>query len=494
MSIWTALLPGDEAGVAQVEQVDSQGLPALPLAWWCLQYTPRVALLEEAVVMEWQASERLFGGRRALLRRLAAGAQQGGCRAWASASTALAALALARARSLNPARKPRSLDDLPLSCLSAMAAHEATLSRLGCRTLGDVRQLPRDGLSRRLGAAPLKALDQALGQQAEVLTWVTLPEVFDERLELPGRVDNAPALQHAADALLARLCAWLAGRHMGVSQLTLRWQHDGQRRDAERGGQWPVRLASPCRDGKQLRSLVAEHLRRITLIAPVGELALRADVIEPLNAPSEDLFSIGDASQQLLQPDALRTPAAQRQQAQTWSGLLDKLAARLGAERVLQGQEHADHRLEHAQVWGHWNPLEGTAAAAKRMPSPEKTPSTTQCIEPQHQHQHHHALPSPSWLLPTPLPLSLHRSGPGLPERPYYQGPLTLLAGPHRVDAGWWDGVGATPPASRDYYLASSEQAGLLWVFKDRQASHAENSASAQSAAHSPWFLHGIFA
>lgn len=465
------MLPGDDP---------TSTLTALPLAWWCLQFTPRVALLEEAVVMEWQASERLFGGRRMLLRRLAAGAHNAGCSGWASASTALAALALARARHWNPARKHRSLDELPLSCLSAMAAHEPTLSRLGCRTLGDVRRLPRDGLSRRLGPIPLHALDQALGQQAEVLTWVTLPEVFDERLELPGRVDNAQALQHAADTLLARLCAWLAGRHMGVRQFTLRWQHDGQHRDAERGGQWPVRLAAPCRDDKQLRGLVAEHLRRIHLAAPVGELALRADTVEPFSAHSEDLFAVGDASQHLLQDDALRTPAAQRQQAQTLSGLLDKLAARLGVERVLQGQVHADHRPEHAQVWRAWNPLDGVAGS-KGTASSARACAALPLVE------HHHALPSPCWLLPKPLPLNLHRSGPGLTERPCYQGPLTLLAGPHRVDAGWWAGGDAASAAARDYYLASSEHAGLLWVFKDRQA-------NATSATRSPWFLHGFFA
>ncbi len=510
MPIWTALIPGAEASEANADHVDPieptcstapPSLTVLPLAWWCLQFTPRVALLEEAVVMEWQASERLFGGRHALLRRLAVGAQNAGCLAWASASTALAALALARARthdrdqtdrvqSAPSERKPRSLDELPLSCLSAVAAHEATLSQMGCRTLGDVRRLPRDGLSRRLGALPLQALDQAWGKQAVVLNWVTLPEVFDERLELPGRVDNALALQHAVDILLLQLCAWLAGRHMGVSLFTLRWQHDGQRRDAERGGQWPVRLATPSRDAKQLRALAAEHLRQVTLIAPVGELALRADIVEPLTEAPAELFLQGDASQSLLQHDALRTQAAQRQQAQALSGLLDKLAARLGAQRVLQGHVQADHRFECRQVW--------TTPCAEVPVQIRFAPQASQRTA-RAPHEEAHTLPSPTWLLPTPRPLHLHRARPGLPERPFYQGPLTLLAGPHRVDAGWWaphdvkgrcepvmaDGQDQVQAVSRDYYLASSEQAGLLWVFKDRQA--IEGSPG-------PWFLHGFFA
>ena len=36
------------------------------LAWWVLQFTPMVALVEDALVLEVSASERLFGGLAAL--------------------------------------------------------------------------------------------------------------------------------------------------------------------------------------------------------------------------------------------------------------------------------------------------------------------------------------------------------------------------------------------------------------------------------------------
>ena len=40
------------------------------LVWWALQFTPRVARLEEALVLELSASLRLFKGRTALQQRL----------------------------------------------------------------------------------------------------------------------------------------------------------------------------------------------------------------------------------------------------------------------------------------------------------------------------------------------------------------------------------------------------------------------------------------
>jgi protein ImuB len=45
---------------------------ALAWGWRALQFTPRVAFVDEAILLEAGASERLVGGRRELLKRLLA--------------------------------------------------------------------------------------------------------------------------------------------------------------------------------------------------------------------------------------------------------------------------------------------------------------------------------------------------------------------------------------------------------------------------------------
>ena len=50
---------------------------------------------------------------------------------------------------------------------------------------------------------------------------------------------------------------------------------------------------------------------------------------------------------------------------------------------------------------------------------------------------------------------------------------------------GWWDTAQPDSACTRDYYLASSPGAGLLWVFRAR---HADDTATPA------WFLHGLFA
>lgn len=475
MQHWMALLPASRHDAEDGASHPAPTLDAQHLGWWALQFTPRVAQLEEAVVLEYRASERLFGGARTLRARLSDGAQRQGAAAWAFAPHALAALCLARhrlnagpvaAKDATPDAVTQALDALPFSTLSALRPHAGTLARLGCRTLGDVRALPRGGVSRRFDAATLRALDQAYGLSPLPLSWLTLPEVFDERLELPGRVESAMALLHGARVLLHRLCAWLAGQHAGVESFTLRWHH-GLRRHQAHSGQHTVRLSSPSRDVERLAALLSEHLHHVTLEAPVEELSLRAEQIAPLVAHSHSLFPEQGGEQLTAQPDSLLTPTAQRAQREALWTLLDRLGARLGAERVQTGQLYADHRLEHAQRW---------QAALPTSPGAQP-PSVAQ----------HPALPpwpQPSWVLEAPMPLTMVADAQGLREHPHYQGRLHRLAGPHRVEAGWWDAASPDSACARDYYLASSPGAGLLWVFRAR---HTGNTSAPA------WFLHGLF-
>jgi protein ImuB len=69
------------------------------------------------------------------------------------------------------------------------------------------------------------------------------------------------------------------------------------------------------------------------------------------------------------------------------------------------------------------------------------------------------ALHRPVWLLPEPLPLAERHALPLLEGRP-----LQLLAGPERIEAGWWDGE----PAVRDYFIASAADGSLVWVWRRR--------------------------
>lgn len=417
------------------------------LATWGLQFTPRVAVRDEAVLMEVEASVRLFGGKRALRDRVVQEGADQGVTAVAWATTSLAAHALARAGIENGFKRPLPdlLDGLPMAVLTAVGPHHATLARLGCKTLGDIRRLPRGGVSRRFDKELLGALDQAYGQQPEVHTWVQLPETFQARLELMSRVEMAPALLFGARRLLLQMCGWLAARHCGTTAFTLRWAHDVMRsREAGEGGELTVRTAVPMRDVEHLCRLLAENLAKVELLAPVGDLQLIA----------VEVVSLEEKSASLL-PDSSQT-------GESLQLVLERIAARLGSERVLLPVLTDDHRLEWMQMW-------------QPAPLPQPRRSLVPVDMPQPQ-------PQPTWVLPEPLKLATR--GP----RPMYQGVLLMLTGPHRVEGGWWHRVGegeaaTTAHVQRDYWVALSEHAGVLWIFQERLASD-----------ETAWYLHGVFA
>jgi protein ImuB len=429
---------------------------------WALQFTPRVVWVDEALLLELAASVRLFGGRRALRSRLRNGARTllgpaaaaPLCLAWAP--TGLAALALGRAGLDNGFARPlpELLDPLPLAGLTALRPHEAMLHLIGCRSLGALRGLPRDGLARRLDAAALRALDQAYGLQTEAYVWLAPPEQFRAQLELPGRADDVPALMAGAHRLLQSLCGWLAARHLGVCALSLRWHYDSMRaRSIAPSQTLTLRTAAPTREAGHLARLLAEHLARIVLQAPVATLALQADEVQPLTGGSAVLWP------------------GQLQQDESLNQVLERLSARLGPERVLTGQLCEDHRPELMQRWSPAAAVVGGGLSGR--PAGRGGSQASRCAPG----------PQPSFLLPEPLPLAM--AG----DRPVYQGPLRLLLGPQRVESGWWPPepeVGAAAPlgaACRDYWVAESAQAGVLWIFQTRLA---DDSAA--------WFLHGLFA
>ncbi len=243
-----------------------------------------------------------------------------------------------------PRRMPHGL---PLATLTALRPHAASLERMGCRTWGAVRALPRDGAARRFGAEPLRALDQAWGDVPHLLPWLELPEHFELPAELPAPATSAEQLLWTANRLLGALRDWLQARHRGVLALELSWRHDLRRLDGQDlppGDHLAVRTAEATQDLAHLRRLLAEHLARRPLAAPVNRLVLRA----------ADTAALPQASESLLPPGTEEGGGGR--------GLAPVGGADvrpLGAGQVRVPVLQADHRPERMQRW---------EAAARNLP------------------------------------------------------------------------------------------------------------------------------
>jgi protein ImuB len=146
-----------------------------------------------------------------------------------------------------------------------------------------------------------------------------------------------------------------------------------------------------------------------------------------------------------------------REQAIGRKRLLERLAARLGKERVYGIALGDDHRPERD-----WKEIGNWAPVHRRVAAPGATCLTREGGCP--------ISPRPMWLLRRPHKL-LTRDG-----QPTLQGELALGAGPERIEAGWWDGE----EVRRDYYVAANPRGETFWIYRE----HRDPSA---------WYLHGVF-
>jgi protein ImuB len=398
----------------------------LGVAGWAAQFTPGVALeFPDGVLLEVSGSLKLFGGLESLLERLRRGlAEMGWSAAFAGAPTPRAAFWLAWAGKQKfigaSAELDPALGELPVEVLRCKDETLAAFEAISVRTLGELRSLPREGVARRFGQEPLAELDRALGLLPDPRNFFVLPARFGAAIELPAEVTQAEALLFAARRLIVQLAGFLAARSGGVQRFVLRLGHRGKA-----ATEIAIGLVAPSRDAEHFTLLLRERLSNVTLTGPVREISLRADDVVPL--PGSNLGLLLEQG---------KPPGH-------WEHLVERLRARLGTEAVCGIAGRAEHRPEYAGV------IIDYGAKQLQLNFGER----------------------PFWLLDRPKPLA------EIGAVPSFEGPLELLAGPERIESGWWDGG----DVARDYFVARMQNEALVWIYREWRGAGG-------------WYLHGVFA
>jgi protein ImuB len=236
----------------------------------------------------------------------------------------------------------------------------------------------------------------------------------------PVAVEAASALLFAAKRLFTELAGFLAARASGVQRFDLTLEHDDQPATV-----MAFNLVAAGRDEAHFTLLARERFERLALPAPVYAIALHASVLTPIAGVNLTLFR-----------DQSDTSA-------DWTRLVERLRARLGVAAVHGLTMVAEHRPEYVV-----------------------RPSEPGTVEPKLRFGER-----PLWLFAAPQPLI------EIDAKPFLRGPLALVAGPERIESGWWDGN----DVARDYFIAQDEDRSLLWVFRERSEARG-------------WYLQGLFA
>lgn len=394
------------------------------LAGWAKKYTPLVSLqAPDAVLLEIKGSLALFGGIEGLVQQVQRDIHALGFQHYrAIAPTPMASLWLCRQHSTHVAQNAVELNtvlgELPVACTGWPPEVLSRLQGMGIRRLRDCMRLPRDGFARRMGKQRLLELDRALGKAPDPRDNYIPPERYVARREFLFALEKLAMILHGLEQLLKELVGFLCGRQCGIQRLRIRMYHQDAAASVIELG-----MAGVCRDEKRLAALVHQKLEQLTLPEPVVAVTMVSGLLYPLAGRDGELFD--DAAHEVH-----------------WPELVEKLRARLGVRAVTGVCLVPEHRPE--QAWKYAEP--GTSSEA--WP---------------HQRR-------PLWVLSAPCRMPLRQG------QPHWQGVLTRVQGPERIESGWWDGQ----DVARDYFVATNASGLCLWIYRERARGH--------------WYLHGIFA
>jgi len=443
------------------EAADAHALNAI--ACWCDRFTPLVALdPPDGLFLDITGCAHLFGGEAAMMN-LVCGllTAQGFTISAAIAGTAVCARTLTRhahGRIVRDGEEYEAVKLLPISALGADAAVVAGLRRAGLKTIGDVAGRGRHEITARFGARFTALLEQALGYgDAPINPRKPLPDyIVEKRFAEP--VATETVISNTLSGLAGKLVAAMGKQGKGARQLeACFFRTDGAVRIIT------VDTGQPVTRGEMIDRLFRERLEAL------------ADPLDP--GFGFDLIRLAASRTEIVVQEQRDLDAHVHDQDEL-SGLIDRIAARIGGKRVVVHLPQDTHIPERAVIAAS---AQHHLAAAMQAVWPARVAG-----EPPLR---------PLRLFERPEQIQVIAEVPDGPPARFVWRRAThaviRVEGPERVAMEWWRVGHAT--LTRDYFRVEDEEGLRFWLYRDGLY---DREIEQQEGKFAPpnWFMHGLFA
>ena len=319
------------------------------------------------------------------------------------------------------------IDQLPVAALRIDPATVELLQRLGIEQVGQLIALPRTSLLPRFGPRLLQRVDQLTGQMPEALTACSAAPPLEARFDFETSVAHAETVLAVLDRLVTEVASAARREQLGILQLVATIDCDDHHVPP-----LLLRLLRPTAAAAQLVELMNLHAEKLELHSPVKSLRVRVVSTGPLERRQGELFTTGAGSGDSHQ----------------LALLVNRLASRLGDDRVVRAERRASNLPERAVAYA---PATSTRARSFALDAATAERLRTR----------------PLWLRARPVPVAVEAPPPeGRPVRMIYRGTRYEVAtaiGPERIETGWWHG----PHHRRDYYQIETTTGNWWWVYRD---------------------------
>jgi protein ImuB len=385
------------------------------LAGWCYQYSSQVCITPQhnGLLLEVAASRSLFGRAEVLAERIRTELNELGYHPAAGIAPTPEAAHLAARHGLHIRRNRDIRNSIGILEVDSLSLPAAQVQTLQKTGLRTIAEVLR---------LPRKALARRLG-----------PAVSDYLDRLLGHRPDPCKTFRPADSFSAGIDIPETAHTQGLVFPLKRLVQElcGVLRARDRGIQVlevrlnlnegteeiSLTLQQATRSESHLMMLLRTRLERLQLPCPVRHIHLEAPCFLPCVVVQKDLLA------------EVHTSSADADKL-----VIERLQARLGADAVKGLSCHQDHRPEHS--WS-LRELDEPVVYAER---PQR----------------------PLWLLPEPKRCRIDQ--------------YRILAGPERIESGWWDGN----DCRRDYFVVRDSGGSTLWAFQEHKP-------------HPGWYLHGLF-
>ncbi|RDC59968.1 Protein ImuB [Alteripontixanthobacter maritimus] len=351
----------------------------------------------------------------------------------------------------------RALAPLPIECLRIDTDVILLLRRVGLKTVGALADIPTLALARRfrsLGLAkrfasrkanaqanPLHRLQQALGHIEETVAPLAERTVYRAQSRVLEPIRHLALLEPLLADLATDLCDQLFARQQGLRRVRFEaFRVDGHIAVLN------AETASPIRIPDHIARLFSEGLQ--TLDAGFGFDAFALTALW-----HEDMAAL----QAALDEEPVKGIALPQ--------LIDRLSARIGADRVSRPVPYASHVPERSVGWR--SALQGELDFAPPAPSNER----------------------PIRLFDRPEIITVIYATPeGPPRRFRWRRVLhdvVKVEGPERIAPEWWRE--RSTARLRDYYKVEDEAGRRFWIFRGGVVDDGRGGPP-------QWFMHGLFA
>lgn len=326
-----------------------------------------------------------------------------------------------------PQEEQTTLESVPLQRLAIESRMRDTLAKLGVLTIGQLLELPAEGVRQRYGQAAFDLHRMAAGELNPPLRPERVLPPVTARLILDQAETDAERLVYRIEQRLPTLLDELAERGEALDALQVVFRFERLGSHAER-----IRPAAPTRDARQIMELLRLRLSVTHLPDGVEELRLLVRTAKP--------------ERRQLTLGAERP----RRDLEAANLALARVRAELGDHSVVRACLRAGHLPENHFAW---EPLSQLTPACSRVP-------------------HRPRLVRRLYRRPVPLPPRPRHEPDGWMLRGLEQGPVVRVFGPYIIAGGWW-----VRPVHREYHFAETQKGEILWVFYDRVRRR--------------WFVHG---